>query len=110
MRDVCVSIIFDAFSVISLRFLQQKYRYVPKIGFSADISIDICIDISVDDFADILTGICINISIDIYTDISIYIFIDILTDFLFDISIDILTDKEEGGGRKEGRSGLLLKI
>ena len=34
------------FSVIFLHFL-QKYRCVPKIGFSADISIGILIDISI---------------------------------------------------------------
>ena len=65
------------FSVIFLHFL-QKYRCVPKIGFSADISIVIFIDI----FIDILTDIFIDISIDIF----------------IDISIGILTDKEEGGG------------
>ena len=65
------------FSVIFLHFL-QKYRCVPKIGFSADISIDIFIDI----FIDILA--------DIFIDISIDIFIDILTDIFIDISIDIL--------------------
>ena len=65
------------FFVIFLHFL-QKYRCVPKIGFSADISIDIFIDI----FIDILTDIIIDISIDI--------FIDILTDIFIDISIDIL--------------------
>ena len=78
---------FCIFSVIFLHFL-QKYRCVPKIGFSADISIDIFFDI----FIDILTDIFIDISIDILVDISI------------DISIDILTDKEEGGGRKEWTS------
>ena len=39
---------------------------------------------------------------------------DISIDIFIDMSIGILTDKEEGGGRKEGRkegrSGLLLKI
>ena len=63
----------------------HNHRCVPKIGFSADISIDIFIDI----FIDILTDIFIDISIDILVDISI------------DILIDILTDEEEGGGRKE---------
>ena len=48
--------------------------------------------------------------IDILTDIFIDILTDMSIDILTDISIDILTDKEEGGGRKEGRSGLLLKI
>ena len=38
---------------------------VPKIGFSADISIDIFIDISIDSFIDILIDIFIDISIDI---------------------------------------------
>ena len=47
------------FSVIFLHFL-QKYRCVPKIGFSADISIDILIDISID----ILIGICVDVLID----------------------------------------------
>ena len=61
-----------------------KYRLVPKIGFSADISIDILIDISIDIFIDILTDI------------------DMLIDISIDILIDILTDEEEGGGRKEG--------
>ena len=121
LRYVCVSVVFGAFSVISFHFLQKyrcapkigfladifidmffhfhlSYRCVPKIGLSADISIDICIDISIDDFIDILTDISIDISIDIFS--------DILTDIFIDISIDILTDKEEGGGR----SGLLLKI
>ena len=74
------------FSVIFLHFL-QKYRCVPEIGFSADISIDVSIDI----FIDILIDAFIDISIDILIDISI------------DISIDILTDKE-GGGRKEWTS------
>ena len=80
-----------------LHFL-QKYRCVPKIGFSADISIDILIYIYIDIYIDIF----IDISIDILTDIFIDIFIDILTD----IFIDILTDKE-GGGRKE-RKGVDL--
>ena len=35
------------FFVIFLHFL-QKYRCVPKIGFSADISIDMSIEISID--------------------------------------------------------------
>ena len=43
------------FFVIFLHFL-QKYRCVPKIGFSADISIDISIGISIDMLIDILTG------------------------------------------------------
>ena len=72
------------FFVIFLHFL-QKYRCVPKIGFSADISIDISIDIFID--------ICIDIFIDICIDISFDIFIG--------ICIDILTDKEEGRGGKE---------
>ena len=66
------------FSVIFLHFL-QKYRCVPKIGFSADISIDIFIDISID------------ISIDIFIDISI----DILIGICVDILIDILRREEE---------------
>ena len=36
--------------------------------------------------------------------------IDTSDDVCIDISIDILTDKEEEAERKEGRSGLLLKI
>ena len=74
---------FCIFSVIFLHFL-QKYRCVPKIGFSADISIDVSIDIFIDILIDILIDISIDISIDIL--------------------IDILTDKEEGGGRKEWTS------
>ena len=46
---------FGTFSVIFLHFL-QKYRCVPKIGFSADIFIDISIDIFI--------GICIDILTD----------------------------------------------
>ena len=78
-----------------LHFL-QKYRCVPKIGFSADISIDIFIDISIDILIDTLIDIFFDISIDIFFDISIDIFIG--------ICIDILTDKEEGRGGKEWRS------
>ena len=37
------------FAVMFLHF-RQKYRCVPKIGFSADISIDICVGISIDIF------------------------------------------------------------
>ena len=77
------------FFVIFLHFL-QKYRCVPKIGFSADISIDIFIDTL----------------IDIFFDMSIDIFIDISIDIFIGICIDILIGKEEGrGGGKEGRSG-----
>ena len=75
-----------------LHFL-QKYRCVPKIGFSADISIDVSIDI----FIDMLIEAFIYISIDILIDISI--------DMLTDTFIDMLTDKEEGGGGK-GRKGV----
>ena len=89
------------FFCVFLHFL-QKYRCVPKIGFSADISIDILIYIYIDIYIDIF----IDISIDILTDIFIDIFIDILTD----IFIDILTDKEGGGRRKEEGSGPFLKI
>ena len=76
-----------SFFVNVLHFL-QKYRCVPKIGFSADISIDVSIDIFIDILIDILIDISIDISIDIL--------------------IDILTDKEEGGERKEG-AGFFLK-
>ena len=72
-----------------LHFL-QKYRCVPKIGFSADISIDVSIDIFIDIYIDILIDVSIDIYIEILTDIFIYIFID--------ISIDIL---DWQGGRKE---------
>ena len=100
-----------------LHFL-QKYRCVPKIGFSADISIDILIyiyiDIYIDIFIDISIDISIYIYIDIYIDIFIDISIDILTDIFIDIFIDILTDifidiltDKEGGGRKE-RKGVDL--
>ena len=70
------------FKSISFHF-PQKYRSVPKIGFSADISIDVSIDILIDTFIDISIEILIDISIDIF--------------------IDILSDKEVGGrkGRKE---------
>ena len=69
---VCVfSLGFGAFSVMFLHFL-QKYRCVPKIGFSADISIDIFM--------------CI--SIDIFISISIVIYLTFI-------------DNEEGGRRKE---------
>ena len=59
------------FSANFLHFL-QKYRCAPKIGFSADISIDIFI----------------GISIDIFIGIAIVILLTFI-------------DKEEGGGRKE---------
>ena len=73
------------FATVSVNFLHflQKYRCVPKIGFSADNSIDI--------FIDIFIGI----------------FIDICIDICMDMLIDILTGKEEEEGR---RSGLFLKI
>ena len=58
--------------IIFLHFL-QKYRCVPKIGFWADISIDIFMCISIDMF--------ISSSIVIYL---------------------AFIDNEEGGGRKEG--------
>ena len=72
------------FFLIFLHFL-QKYRCVLKIGFSADISINIFIDIF------------IVIFIDISIDISTVIFIDISIVTFIDIHIDILTfiDKEE---------------
>ena len=93
------------FFVIFLYFL-QKYRCVPKIGFSADIFIDIYIDIIIDISIDIFTDISIDIFIDIFVDISIDIFIDILTDIFIDIFIgiyiEIVTDKEEGRRGKEG--------
>ena len=93
-----------------------QYRCVPKIGFSADISIDILtdifidifIDISIDISIDILTDILIDIFIDISIDISIDIFIDILADIFVDISVD--KEEEGGGGRRRRRSGLFLKI
>ena len=56
-------------------------------------------------FIDILTDNFVDISVDMLTDFSI----DILTGMSINISTGILTDKE-GEGRKEGRSGLLLKI
>ena len=70
--------------VIFLHF-PQKYRCVLKIGFSADISINIFI------------VIFIVIFIDISIDISTVIFIDISIVTFIDIHIDILTfiDKEE---------------
>ena len=82
-----MAVCFCVFSAIFLHFL-QTYRCVPKIGFSADISIEV--------------------SIDIFIDISIDILIDISIDISIDVLIDILTDKEEGGGRKEG-VGFFLK-
>ena len=78
------------FFVIFLHFL-QKYRCVPKIGFSADISIDIFTDISIDISIDIFIDICIDIFIDICIDISF----DILIDICVDILIDILRREEE---------------
>ena len=76
------------FFLIFLHFL-QKYRCVLKIGFSADISINILIDIFIDISIDISIVIFIYMSIVIFIYISIVIFID--------IHIDILTfiDKEE---------------
>ena len=72
------------FFLIFLHFL-QKYRCVLKIGFSADISINIFIDISIDT----------SIVIFIYMSIVIFIYISIV--IFIDIHIDILTfiDKEE---------------
>ena len=72
------------FFLIFLHFL-QKYRCVLKIGFSADISINIFL------------VIFIVISSDISIDISTVIFIDISIVTFIDIHIDILTfiDKEE---------------
>ena len=77
---------FDIF----LYFL-QKHHCIPKIGFSADISIDIFIDIPIE--------------------ISIDISIDVLIGILIDISIDMVTGKEEGGGERMRRrmSGVFLK-
>ena len=83
------------FFVIFLHFL-QKYRCVPKIGFSADISIDIFTDISIDISIDIFIDICIDIFIDICIDISF----DILIGICVDILIDILRREEEW--RSEG--------
>ena len=54
LRYVCVSIGFSAFSLISFHFL-QKYRCVPKIGFPADISIDVLTDVSIDISIDVST-------------------------------------------------------
>ena len=54
---MCVfRISFGTCSVIFFHAL-QKYRCVPKIGFSADISIDMFIDISIDNLIDILIDI-----------------------------------------------------
>ena len=47
------------FVTLSFTFL-QKYRCVPKIGFSADMSIDMFNNISID----ILIGICVDVLID----------------------------------------------
>ena len=44
---------------VFLHFL-QKHRFVPKIGFSADMSLDISVDISID----ILIGIRVDVLID----------------------------------------------
>ena len=66
------------FFYIFLHFL-QKYRCVPKIGFSADISIDISF----------------GISIDIFIGMSIAILLTFI-------------DKEEGGGRMEGSKEWIL--
>ena len=97
--------------VIFPHFL-QKYSCVPKIAFSADISIDIFIDISIDIFIDTLIDILIDTLIDIFFDMSIDIYIDIFIDISIDIfigiCIDILIGKEEGRGGKEGVD--LLKI
>ena len=88
------------FFLIFLHFL-QKYRCVPKIGFSADIfivnsigificiSIDIFIVIFIDIHIDIFIVILIGISIDIFIVIFIDISIDIFIVILIDISIDI---------------------
>ena len=75
----------------------QKYRCVPRIESSADISIDVSIDIVSDILIDASIDISIDMSIDILTDI----FIDMLIDISIDMFIGILTAKEEGGGRKE---------
>ena len=98
------------FSVNFLYFL-QKYRCVPKIGFSADISIDVSIDIFIHILIDTFIDVSIDISIDILIDVSIDMFSDISIDISIDILIGILTDREQGGGRKEGRKEWnLLKI
>ena len=85
--------------LIFLHFL-QKYRCVPKIAFSADISIDIFIDISIHFFIGISIDISIDmfiyiyscISIDMFIDIYIDVFLDIPTDDFIDIYIDMFTD------------------
>ena len=68
--------------VIFLHFL-LKYRCVPKIGFSAYISIDIFIDISIDILIVTLIDILLDMSIGIVIDISIDILIDTLIDIFF---------------------------
>ena len=60
-----------------LHFL-QKYRCVPEIAFSADISIDIFIDISIDMFIDIYIESLVGISIDTFIEIYIDIFVDVV--------------------------------
>ena len=85
--------------LIFLCFL-QKYRCVPKIVFSADISIGIFIDISIDVFIVISIDISIDIfiwmyicsSIDIFIDIYIDVFLDIPIDTFIDMVIDMFTD------------------
>ena len=77
--------------VIFLHFL-QKYRCVPKIAFSADISIDIFIDISVDISIDIVIDISIDMFIYIYICMPIDMFIDIYIDAFLDIPIDVFID------------------
>ena len=79
------------FSANFLHFL-QKYRCVPKIGFSADICICIFIDILTDIFIDISIHICIDILTDIFIDILTDRFIDMFIDISIDDFIDILTD------------------
>ena len=61
------------FSVIFLHFL-QKYRCVPKIAFSADISIDIFVDIPIDMFIDISTGISIDMFLQLYLHVDWHVY------------------------------------
>ena len=97
------------FSVIFLHFL-QKYRCVPKIGFSADIFLSISFIFFRSIVVYLKLGSRLTFLLAFFFDISIDILVGICIDIFIGICIDILTDKEEGRGGKEGRSGLLLKI
>ena len=78
---VSVCVLFVGFLMIVVRHIAFPYgfllksRCVPKIGFSADISIRIFIDISInasiDSFIDISIALLTEISIDMFTGISI---------------------------------------